>query len=231
MKKLFAIVLIVIFCLFQVALAGGTYYVKDEEELLQQFYFSLDGNEYNLPVKFSKFAEEGWSVDEYYEDIVLESRYYTHAHIKKDDKDLEVQILNASEEAKKIQECDIVELRVMNNMDFQLLNGPQFGETVKEVMNRYGVWIDFENGSPTSNGVMWYTMYQGESIIRDYTEDNTGFALSFEPGEKKGGLYSPLPMLTSREGQNEIGFIFDEGIKNENAKLIGITMQYMKSAD
>ena len=231
MKKLFVIVLIVIFSFIQVALAGGTYYVKDEEELLQQFCFSLDGKEYHLPVKFSQLAEEGWSIDDYYADIILESRYYSYAHIKKGDKDIEVSILNASEEAKAIQDCDIVELRVMSDIDFKLINGPQFGDTVKEVMNRYGVWIDFENGSPTSNGLMWYTMYQDESIIRDYTADSTGFQLSFKLGEKKGTLYSPLPMLTSAEGQNEIGFIFDDGIKNETANLIGVTLQYMMAAD
>ena len=231
-KALFALILFAIIQLLVcAAFAGGTYYMENYSDIEQQYCFSLDGVDYRLPVKFSELAKDGWTIDENYEDIILDSLSYTYAYINKGNNEIPVYFLNGTEGEKHIQDGDIVEMQVDNSVDFSLLNGPQFGNTVKEVLDMYGLRIDYEHGKQTSNGVMWYTMYQDDSIVRDLPDYSYGIDISFALDEQKGTIYSPGEMLTSKQGRNEIIFTFDSEIKDTDAELTAISLQYMNAAE
>lgn len=94
---------------------------KGGEEETTELAFTLDGEEYTLPMKLSALMDDGWSAmtwlmdnggDQFGLEDALKAGGMVHGIMEKEEQEIWIFVYNSGEEEQPVQECDIVYLRV-----------------------------------------------------------------------------------------------------------------------
>lgn len=100
------------------------------------YTFILDNAEYSLPEKLDSFTDNGWVLDSYSDDIVMEPGEMTSEYIYKDGMQVNLQFLNRDEsEEKNMTSCDIVGIDVLYLGDYYLVQEEDDTEDSDEAEN------------------------------------------------------------------------------------------------
>ena len=224
MKRRLFITIAVMICsivLLNISAFGLTvqpdYYYETKEEMMENYTFKLDGEQYKLPVENSKLIENGWQIDDgAFTPKELDSYTYASGFLKKADVELIVYYLNITDKTLPIEDCLLagIEINDTDNIDFELENGMKIGTSLIDVFDHYDMYI--EERETTSEDDL-YTLYIGE---QQYTMpgSQTGVELTFGYGEEYKQDHEYRDM-NAPVGENRIKFYFDATVLDSTAKV------------
>ena len=105
------------------------------------FHFKMDDVAYELPCDYQYFTDDGWSLDENYssEDLIPGSSIQL-VYLEREGQYLAAQLLNASGNARSIEECAVCSVTVFFNsgIEFQIVGGVTMTSTQEQIRTALG---------------------------------------------------------------------------------------------
>ncbi len=105
------------------------------------FHFIMDGVAYELPCAYQNFTDDGWSLDEdYSSEDLIPGLSVQLVYLEREDQYLAAQLLNASGNARSIEECKVCSVTVFFNsgIEFQITGGITLASTQEQVLTALG---------------------------------------------------------------------------------------------
>lgn len=108
---------------------------------LFDFKFLLDNLQYQLPISYQSFSNAGWTISgDVNETDVISSHTSVSVKLKRGNSKITVDIVNAGEEEKALQDCQIYGVRIYESdvQNFSMVKGVNFGDSKYRIKNIYG---------------------------------------------------------------------------------------------
>ena len=160
MKKLIAILLVVVFCLCLTSCGNETDKVITQNSSnvendsvydtgvalsnnLDDFTFKINDIVYKLPIEIEAFTKNGWKLPDYFDeyDKEIDSHNKESEYLVKGENELSIQIFNMSGNRKKLKECPVGRIEYDFSGDLQFYIAGDFllnGKTFDEVKDKFG---------------------------------------------------------------------------------------------
>ena len=151
---------------------------------LEDYTFLLEGDVYQLPFAYSVLADKGWRIysSGYYDDTKISGSSYESVTLQKDEKTIEVSIINASGNTKELKDCNIGEIQVHGNNksapEFSIAKGIKVGDKEDKVKEAFG--------SPTNVG------NHDDYDLLCYGEDNSTTRIACDKNEEDDYNYDSI---------------------------------------
>lgn len=115
-----------------------------QSDKLEDYTFTLEGVVYQLPFAYTQLTDNGWRIysSGTYEDDKIGGTQYDTITMEKDGKQIDVDVINMSGNAKLRKDCNIGSITVFENqaekMDFSIAKGIKVGASEDDVREAFG---------------------------------------------------------------------------------------------
>ena len=198
-NKVLAVLLV---CLLIVAMVscqgeGNSQKINSEEDIAEQYIFTFDGREYQLPCNVTELTSAGWSYKENYLDRTLEGETFVDMDFSKDGKSLRVSVTNFDEESKNIDDCKITAITVNEDTETSFSTNEKIGlgSTLDDVKEKYG---EYEEGYYEDEERIKYSFFE------IYRYENTGKEAEFKIEILEKSLDSDAMQFKVNDGDDKI---------------------------
>lgn len=227
MKKLIQLLvfLLVLALSMGTAAMAATLEVDSLEDIYNAYRFTLDGIEYQMPAPVSQFIENGWTLDVRYDAKALDAMTYSSYgnSLTKGDASIDVELLNATDEALPLEECLVSQMTIWNTLpvDFILAPGIQNGSSLQDVLDACGMTLELVKSDSDDH----FELKKGDYTVGTFAMNQIPFAQEITLYYEISG--EALDVLTQVErhselykqyaGENYIQYGFDSPILEEGA--------------
>lgn len=112
------------------------------DEIRENYIFTLDNTEYQLPCGVTEFTSNGWDYPEEYQGGTLEAMSYTDVQFAKGETSLTLRVINTTDADKAIDDCQIAAITVQENTGVSFSTGKDIhiGSSLADVKEKYGTY-------------------------------------------------------------------------------------------
>lgn len=145
----------------------------------ESYQVVIDGDSYTLPCSFSEFEANGWGIESYYQDEMIDEDDYSYIYIERNGCEASVVIANKEEGSILAEKGQVVGICIDYNLEgtvSHIAGGIEIGTDYGDVINAFGTPDDvYDDG----DGYMVLT-YTGEEYGDDFF---SGLEITIMDGE------------------------------------------------